>query len=876
VSNMTGKDAHFDEAFFRNFYENCFDAVLLLKSDGTIISANPSACTMLAMSEDEIRIAGSDGIILGERSEPSRTGDQRSQTKFTFRRKGGTAFVGDTISSQFEDHQGNLRECLIVRELSGRSEPDDSQSSRNEQKRFYQILSSMPYGILLVTDEGWVEFVNQGFCDTFGLADRPSDLKRLPENEILSRIRSSYADPNAAVALIREIVKNNRPVASQEVALSRERTVLRDFIPLRLGGKESGRLWIHVDITGLKKAERNLKESEELFFKAFHGSPAALVVIRVSDNRYVDVNETFVSLLEYGRDEVIGYTSKELNIYPRYDERERLVAMALDQDNVRNREMEVRTKSGRLRNVLLSLETMTIHGQRHILATIVDITDMKRAQTKVAESEAKYRDLFETVQEVFYIDRLVYGEGGKVVDWIFEDMNPAGFRLLGLDDMTGAIGKRGSEVLGPETASFYLPMIEEARRTGKAVTFQYLSPAVDRVFLSSYVVHDDRLITAQMDITDIKKAQRAVEESEAKYRGLFQAVQESLFITRLIYDDQGNVVDWINEDVNPSGLEALGLSSLDQVKGKLGSEALGHARVKFFLPRIEKARRSGEAEVFEYHSQITDRDYINMSVVNGDQYIASQMDITDVKKAQHQAEEYSRKLERSNEELQHFAYVASHDLQEPLRMVISYLTLLQRKFQGSIDDEAQHYIDFAVDGGSRMRHLIDDLLEYSRVETKGKGFVPVDMNKLVARTLAIVKDPAEKSGADIIVDSLPTIVADESQMIQVMQNLIGNAIKFHGPERPMIHVTASIESGEWKFAVRDNGIGMDIKHSDRIFQMFQRLHTKEEYPGTGVGLAIAKKIIERHGGRIWVESDEGKGTVFFFTIPAIHQDSRTQ
>jgi PAS domain S-box-containing protein len=760
--------------------------------------------------------------------------------------------------------------------LSGRSEPDDSQSSRNEQKRFYQILSSMPYGILLVTDEGWVEFVNQGFCDTFGLADRPSDLKRLPENEILSRIRSSYADPNAAVALIREIVKNNRPVASQEVALSRERTVLRDFIPLRLGGKESGRLWIHVDITGLKKAERNLKESEELFFKAFHGSPSALVAIRVSDNRYVDVNETFVSLLEYGRDEVIGYTSKELNIYPRYDERERLVAMALDQDNVRNREMEVRTKSGRLRNVLLSLETMTIHGQRHILATIVDITDMKRAQTKVAESEAKYRDLFETVQEVFYIDRLVYGEGGKVVDWIFEDMNPAGFRLLGLDDMTGAIGKRGSEVLGPETASFYLPMIEEARRTGKAVTFQYLSPAVDRVFLSSYVVHDDRLITAQMDITDIKKAQRAVEESEAKYRGLFQAVQESLFITRLIYDDQGNVVDWINEDVNPSGLEALGLSSLDQVKGKLGSEALGHARVKFFLPRIEKARRSGEAEVFEYHSQITDRDYINMSVVNGDQYIASQMDITDVKKAQHQAEEYSRKLERSNEELQHFAYVASHDLQEPLRMVISYLTLLQRKFQGSIDDEAQHYIDFAVDGGSRMRHLIDDLLEYSRVETKGKGFVPVDMNKLVARTLAIVKDPAEKSGADIIVDSLPTIVADESQMIQVMQNLIGNAIKFHGPERPMIHVTASIESGEWKFAVRDNGIGMDIKHSDRIFQMFQRLHTKEEYPGTGVGLAIAKKIIERHGGRIWVESDEGKGTVFFFTIPAIHQDSRTQ
>jgi light-regulated signal transduction histidine kinase (bacteriophytochrome) len=165
-----------------------------------------------------------------------------------------------------------------------------------------------------------------------------------------------------------------------------------------------------------------------------------------------------------------------------------------------------------------------------------------------------------------------------------------------------------------------------------------------------------------------------------------------------------------------------------------------------------------------------------------------------------------------------------------------------------------------------MRELIDDLLEYSRVETKGKSFVPVDMNELVLRTLSILKDAVEKSGAEIIVGDLPTLPIDESQMSQVMQNLISNALKFRGPERPKIVISATKGNGEWTFEVRDNGIGLDMEHSDRIFQMFQRLHTKEVYPGTGVGLAIAKKIVERHGGRIWVESREGEGATFFFTI----------
>jgi len=166
-----------------------------------------------------------------------------------------------------------------------------------------------------------------------------------------------------------------------------------------------------------------------------------------------------------------------------------------------------------------------------------------------------------------------------------------------------------------------------------------------------------------------------------------------------------------------------------------------------------------------------------------------------------------------------------------------------------------------------MRELIDDLLLYSRVNTMSKEFISVDMNEVVSRTLKMLRIPIEENKVEIIVNRLPTVTADESQMMQVMQNLIGNSIKFHGPERLLIRISSSQGAKEWTFAVKDNGIGLNMMYADKIFKMFHRLHSVGEYPGTGVGLAVAKKIVERHGGRIWVESEEGKGATFFFTIP---------
>jgi uncharacterized 2Fe-2S/4Fe-4S cluster protein (DUF4445 family)/signal transduction histidine kinase len=230
-------------------------------------------------------------------------------------------------------------------------------------------------------------------------------------------------------------------------------------------------------------------------------------------------------------------------------------------------------------------------------------------------------------------------------------------------------------------------------------------------------------------------------------------------------------------------------------------------------------------------------------------------------------DERTAELERSNTELQQFAYVASHDLQEPLRMVTAYLSLLKNRYGDRLDGEAKTFLEFAVEGGLRARDLVNDLLEFSRVDTQGKPFMEVNMENVLSKIRNNLSVQIAEDHASVTQDPLPMIMADESQMVQIMQNLVSNAIKFHGRESPMVHVSCLDQGHEWLFSVKDNGIGIDPKYNDKLFVLFRRLHTREEYEGTGIGLAISKKIVERHGGKIWFESELGKGTEFLFKIP---------
>jgi hypothetical protein len=224
-------------------------------------------------------------------------------------------------------------------------------------------------------------------------------------------------------------------------------------------------------------------------------------------------------------------------------------------------------------------------------------------------------------------------------------------------------------------------------------------------------------------------------------------------------------------------------------------------------------------------------------------------------------------LARSNKELEQFAYVASHDLQEPLRMVSSFTQLLEQRYRDKLDDDAREFINYAVDGARRMQRLINDLLEFSRVSTRGRRLEAVDANVVLGTVRANLSAAIEEAGALVTNEELPTVIADPTQLGQLLQNLIGNAIKFHGDESPRVHVVACERPGEWIFAVKDNGIGIDPEYFDRIFVIFQRLQVTADYPGTGIGLAVCKRIVERHGGRIWVESEPGHGAIFSFAIP---------
>jgi light-regulated signal transduction histidine kinase (bacteriophytochrome) len=285
---------------------------------------------------------------------------------------------------------------------------------------------------------------------------------------------------------------------------------------------------------------------------------------------------------------------------------------------------------------------------------------------------------------------------------------------------------------------------------------------------------------------------------------------------------------------------------------------------------VEGTTRSGEDVFWRKDGTPFPVDFTSRPLYEGGRIAGAVVvyrDITERKRAEEELKRLVNELERSNKELEQFAYVASHDLQEPLRMVSSYVQLLERRYKGSLDEKADRYIFFAVDGVQRMQNLIDGLLAYSRV-SRGAAFSAVDMNRAYNKAVMNLSVAIREAAAVITRDELPVVGGDELQLTQVFQNLIGNAIKFRVKDRqPRVHVAADRAGNEWFFSVTDNGIGIDPQYAQRIFLIFQRLHSREEYPGTGIGLSLCKRIVERHGGRIWVESVPGQGTTFMFSIP---------
>jgi PAS domain S-box-containing protein len=489
----------------------------------------------------------------------------------------------------------------------------------------------------------------------------------------------------------------------------------------------------------------------------------------------------------------------------------------------------------------------------------------RRAESEVMlqDSEAKYRMLLDEVEDyaVFMLD-----PQGTVVSW-----NAGAERIKGY---------RGEQIIGHNFSCFFSP--EDIKR-GRPEEVLRMAAASGRHEYQSMRVRKDgsrflatTIFRALHDpagnlrgFSEISRDLSERKESGEKYRGLLEAAPDAMVVV-----NQGGEIVLLNVQA-------------EKQFGYRRDELVGQ-KVKNIIPEgfaerliADALRSSADALAqqigtgIELTGQRKDGSEFPIEIMlsplesaEGILVTAAIRDISVRKKSEEHLVKTVRELKRSNDELQQFAYVASHDLQEPLRMVASYTQLLAKRYKGRLDSDADEFIAYAVDGSSRMQGLIQDLLTYSRAGTNGKELHEISSENALGEALANLRATIKEGGAVVTHDSLPAITTDDTQLAQVFQNLVGNAIKYRSAEVPRVHVSAKKNGGnEWIFSVRDNGLGIDPQYFERIFVIFQRLHGQKEFQGTGIGLAICKKILERMGGRIWVESQPEKGATFFFALP---------
>ena len=405
--------------------------------------------------------------------------------------------------------------------------------------------------------------------------------------------------------------------------------------------------------------------------------------------------------------------------------------------------------------------------------------------------------------------------------------------------------------------------------------------------------------TISRDITELKWAEKKQQESKARRHDFFEAnplaiMEGDLSQVHVAFEElRAEGITDLREHLktHPEFLRELvsGVELLDANQAAVRLTGAGHRDELLvglhglFVPETMKAfgdimvtlweggaHYEGES-LFSTFQGVPTHILLTLTVTENPsdvkRVIVTLTDITELRRTEDKLARKAQELARSNKDLEQFAHVASHDLKEPLRTITSYLQLLEERYRKKLDKDADTFIAFALDGAKRMQRQITDLLEYSRVGGTSHDRQPVNCETVLHQAIADLEGAIQETGAEITHGDLPEVLGNQTQLMQLFQNLIGNAVKFHGPDSPKVHISVEEADGEWRFAVQDNGLGIDPEYTERIFTIFQRLHTREAYPGTGIGLAICRKIVEGFGGRIWVDSEAGKGSTFYFTLP---------
>ena len=621
------------------------------------------------------------------------------------------------------------------------------------------------------------------------------------------------------------------------------------------------------------------KESGAKYRGLLEAAPDAMVVVNQS-GEIVLLNLQAEKRFGYRRDELLG---QQVTSIIREGFAERLIADALRsaEDALAQQigtgiELNGRRKDGSEFPIEIMLSPLKSAEGILVTAAIRDISVRKKAEKHLAQMEGRYRGLLEAAPDAM----VVVNQAGEIVLLNVQAEKQFGYKR---DELLGQKVKN----LIPE--GFAERLIADGTRSAAEALAQQIGTGIELIgrrkdgsefpielMLSPLESAEGILVTAAIRNISVRKAaEKHLGQMESRYRGLLEAAPDAMVV------------------VNQAGEIVLLNVQAEKQFGYKRDELLGQ-KVKNLIPEgfaeriVADALRSAEDALAQ---QIGTGIELIGRRKNGSEFplelmlsplesaegilvTAAIRDITTRKKGEADLLNKMEELNRSNEELGQFAYIASHDLQEPLRMVASYTQLLSRRYKGKLDSDADEFIAFAVDGAGRMQRLIQDLLTYSRVGTKGQDLLETSSEEALQHALTNLRGAIEASGALVTHDPLPIVAADEMQLIQLFQNLVGNAIKYQSPGVPKVHISAIQNGGKkWIFSVKDNGLGIDPQYFEKIFGMFQRLHKREEFAGTGIGLAICKKIVERHGGSIAVESEPGKGSTFSFALAGIEEKS---
>ncbi|MBI5740157.1 MAG: MEDS domain-containing protein [Nitrospirae bacterium] len=496
---------------------------------------------------------------------------------------------------------------------------------------------------------------------------------------------------------------------------------------------------------------------------------------------------------------------------------------------------------------------------------VIESSEARTVKDALKRSEEKLHSLFSNMSEGFAYHRIILDDKGKPCDYVFLEVNEAFEKLTGLKGKN-IIGKKVTDALPgiEKDPTDWIGKYGKVALTGEPAQFESYSEPLKKWFsISAFSPHKGYFAVTFSDITERKQAEQEIIRVKEEWERTFDSVPDLI----AILDNRHRIVRVNQAMAKQLGLDAdkcVGLPCYKYVHGLDAPPA--------FCPHSRSIKNGCQhmEELFEerlggHFIVSTTPMFDKQGRMTGSVHVAR--NITERKQAEVERERLVEELMRSNRELEQFAYIASHDLQEPLRTVSNYVQLIKKRYKGNLDSDADEFIDYVVGGAAHMQTLLKDLLAYSRVGSGQTSLGLTDLNAALDRATGNLGKLIEDTGTDIQREDLPTVYADGIQIVQVLQNLIGNAIKFRGSGSPLIQIGSERKGNEWVIHVSDNGIGIDPKYFDRIFLIFKRLHSRGSYEGSGIGLAICKKIIERHGGRIWVESEPEKGTTFYFTIP---------